>query len=235
MRSLQARGSKIMKKLITLSAFLVLGTTAYSQLYIGAGPAYYFSEATTTATALGGGGGKDRYDGLGGIGHIGYKVPDNGWHIEFEFQYFEPSSTFRTTASGQDVQALTGTNLGNGDYVTKIDGDNYSYMGNVYYNILDSMETDWRIIFGGGIGFTNLKQTVRVNGPAGQVRDSDDKWLFTWQLMSGIGWQPLDHLRFDLTYRYTDPKNGNFNIFNNRMTVKDYSFQSVALSVTLSL
>lgn len=223
-----------MKKLFTLSAFLVLGTTAYSQLYIGAGPAYFFSEATTSTPAIAGGGGKDQDDGFGGIANIGYKVPSNGWHIEFEFQYFEPSSTFRTQASGAQVQALTGRNLGDGNYVTKVDGNNYTYMGNVYYNILDSMETDWQIIFGGGIGFTNLKQTVRVNGPAGQVRDSDDKWLPTWQVMGGIGWQPLDHLRFDLTYRYTDPKNGNFTIFGNKMSVRDYSFQSVALAATLS-
>ncbi len=222
-----------MKNTLIFSLLLATGTSAFGQLYFGAGAAYFFPEADSSVTNLLAGGSADPEDGVGGIANIGYKIPSNGWHFEFEFQYFNPDSEATTQASGAQAAAVTGSNLGNGTYHIKNDVDNYAFLGNVYYDVLSSMETNWGIYFGGGIGAVYLDQTSRVTGPGGTVSDSNDKWLLTYQFLGGISYFPLENLRFDLAYRYTIPEDANFTLFGRNVPVDDYEYESIELSATL--
>jgi|GEM_PF-6699184 opacity protein-like surface antigen len=223
-----------MKNTLILSFALVTGSSAFGQLYFGAGVAYFFPEADTSITQSLGGADLSPEDGIGGIANIGYKIPTNGWHFEFEFQYYQPDSQVTTQATGAQSTALTGTNLGTGTYNTKTSADNYTLMGNVYYDFLATMETNWGIYLGGGLGATNLNQDVKVTGPGGTVSDDNDKWLFTYQVLGGISYQPIENLRFDLAYRYTVPEDSNFTLFNQNVSVDSYDFESVELSASLS-
>ncbi|MEM0966655.1 MAG: hypothetical protein AAGJ81_10950 [Verrucomicrobiota bacterium] len=223
-----------MKKALLLTLTLASGSTAFGQLYFGAGLAYFFPEADNSITNLLGNGNLDPEDGFGGIANVGYKVPSNGWYFEFEFQYYMPDSQISTQATGAQAAAITGSNLGTGLYNSKIDADNYTFLGNVYYDILDSLETNWGLYFGGGLGATNLNQKATVTGPLGTVTDENDKWLFTYQFLTGISYQPLSNIRFDFAYRYTVVEDSNFTLFGRNVGVDDYQFQSLELSASLS-
>jgi len=120
-----------MKKLLTLPLLLAAASTGFGQLYFGAGGAYFFPEADTSIVSSFGGTNTDPEDGFGGIANIGYKIPSNGWHFEFEFQYYKPESQVSTQATGAQAAAITGSNLGNGTYNVKNDADNYAFLGNV--------------------------------------------------------------------------------------------------------
>jgi len=221
-----------MKKTLLLPLLFAAGSTAFGQLYFGGGVGYYFAEADTSVSQLFGAGDPDLDDVAGVIANVGYKVPSNGWHFEFEFQFFEPSSSSSFQASGGQAAAITGTNLGNGQYGTRNDVTNYTLTANIYYDILATMETNWGIYVGGGLGSTYLNQDVTVTGPAGSVSDENHAWLFTYQVLGGISYQPLDHIRFDLAYRYTVPEDGNFTLFAQNVRVKNYEFQSIEFSAT---
>tara|TARA_R100000027_G_scaffold22267_2_gene16138 strand:+ start:2251 stop:2925 length:675 start_codon:yes stop_codon:yes gene_type:complete len=222
-----------MKKSLLLPLLFATGSTAFGQLYFGAGVGYFFPEADTSFTQALGGPNMDPEDGVGGIVNVGYKIPSNGWHFEFEFQYFEPDSNASMQASGAQSAAATGTNLGTGTYNIKNNSDNYTYAVNVYYDVLDSMETNWGIYFGGGLGTTNLNQHVTVRGPNGSVSDSNDKWLFTYQFLGGISYRPVENIRFDLAYRYTVPEDSNFTLFDQNVKVDSYEFQSIEFSASV--
>ncbi len=223
-----------MKKTLILLPFLFASAaTGFGQLYIGAGAAYVFPEADSSVTNIISGDKVDPEDGVGGIANIGYKIPSNGWHFEFEFQYYKPDSQVTTTATGAQSVAATGVNLGNGQYHTKTDADNYAFLGNVYYDFLATMETNWGIYAGGGIGAVNLEQSVKVDGPNGSVSDDNNKWLFTYQFLAGISYLPLENLRFDLAYRYTIPEDANFTLFDRNVAVDSYEYESIELSASL--
>lgn len=221
-----------MKKSLLLPLLLATGSTAFGQIYFGAGVGYFFPESDSSITSIISGGESNPEDGIGAIANIGYKVPTNGWHFEFEFQYFEPDSSVTSQATGAQSAAATGSNLGTGTYYTKNNAENYTYALNVYYDVLDSLETNWGLYAGGGIGATNLHQKVRVSGPGGTVSDSNDKWLFTYQFLAGISYEPIEHLRFDFAYRYTLPENSNFTLFNQNVPVDSYDYQSLELSAS---
>lgn len=222
-----------MKKTLILSLLLATGPFAFGQIYFGAGVGYFFPEADSSITNVIGGTQLDPEDGVGAIANVGYKIPSNGWHFEFEFQYYEPDSEVSTQASGAQAAAATGTNLGNGLYRTQIDAKNYAFLGNVYYDVLDSMETNWGIYAGGGLGAVRLEQSAKVRGPAGTVSDENDKWLFTYQLMAGISYHPIENLRFDLAYRYTIPEDANFTLFGRNVPVDSYEYESIEFSASL--
>lgn len=222
-----------MKKSLLFPLLLATGSTAFGQLYFGAGVGYFFPESDSSISEILGGGSPNPEDGVGGIANIGYKIPSNGWHFELEFQYYEPNSRFTTQATGAQSAAATGTNLGNGTYYTKNLVENYTFVANVYYDILATMETNWGVYFGGGLGSTNLNQKVTVNGPAGSVSDDNNKWLFTYQFLGGISYIPVDHVRFDLAYRYTIPEDSSFSLFNQNVPVDGYNFQSIEFSASI--
>ena len=222
-----------MKNTLIFSLLLATGTSAFGQLYFGAGAAYFMPESDSSVTNLIAGTKSDPDDTVGGIANIGYKLPSNGWHFEFEFQYFEPDSRATAQASGAQAAAATGTNLGNGTYTIKNEVDNFAFLGNVYYDVLANMETNWGIYFGGGIGAVYLDQTSRVTGPGGTVSDSDNAWLFTYQALGGISYLPLDNLRFDLAYRYTVPDDKTISLYGQNVSADSYEYQSIELSATL--
>ncbi len=224
----------IMKKSLILPLLLATATTGFGQLYFGAGGAYFFPEADTSTSNAFTGGDMDPEDGFGGIANVGYKIPSNGWHFEFEFQYYKPDSEASVTASGAQSAAITGTNLGTGQYNIKTDADNYAFLGNVYYNFLATMETNWGIYMGGGLGAINLVRDVTVTGPGGSVEDDNNKWLFTYQFLAGISYQPIENIRFDFAYRYTIPEDANFTVFNRNVGVDDYEYESIELSASFT-
>jgi len=220
----------MIKNTLLLTLVLASGSTAFGQLYFGAGVGYFFPE--TDDTLFEGSAGSGPEDGVGLIANVGYKVPSNGWHFELDFQYFQPDSSFSAQATGAQSAAATGTNLGTGTYGVKGDIDNYTFLAQVYYDVLATMETNWGIYFGGGLGATYIDQTVRVTGPAGSVSDSDDAWLFTYQIMAGISYNPVEHIRFDLAYRYTVPEDENVSIFNQNGRLDGYEFESIEFSAS---
>jgi len=221
-----------MKRTLFPLLLLAVGSTAFGQLYFGGGVGYYFAESDTSVAKLLGGGDPDLDDVAGVIADVGYKMPSNGWHFELEFQFFEPSSSDSFQASGAQAAAITGANLGNGVYSTRNDVTNYTLTANVYYDILATMETNWGIYVGGGLGSNYLNQDVTVTGPGGSVSDEEHAWLFTYQLLGGISYMPVDHIRFDLAYRYTVPEDGNFVLFDQNVRVKNYEFQSIEFSAS---
>lgn len=204
--------SDIMKKSLILPLLLATATTGFGQLYFGAGAAYFFPEAEydIQGTDL------DANDHVGGIANIGYKIPSNGWHFEFEFQYTRPDAEGTSPAGKVDV-----------------DADNYAYFGNVYYDILATMETNWGIYVGGGLGAVDLQQSVTVTGPNGSVSDDDGDLMFAYQGLAGISYLPLENLRFDLAYRYTATDGGSVSVFGSTASIKDYYYQSIELSASL--
>ncbi len=223
-----------MKHTLLISVLLAATSTAYGQLYFGAGVGYFMPESDSSITKILGGGETHPEDGVGGIANIGYKVPSNGWHLELEFQYYEPDSSSSAQLSGAQSAAAIGSNLGNGTYHSKNNVDNYTFLANVYYNVLDSMETNWGIYLGGGLGSTLLDQEVVVTGPAGSVADSNDKWLLTYQFLGGISYLPVEHIRFDLAYRYTIQDNANFTLFNRNVNADAYDYHILELSASFS-
>lgn len=222
-----------MKKSLLIPVLFAAASTGFGQLYFGAGGAYFFPESDTSTTNAFTGSSMDPEDGIGGIANIGYKVPTNGWHFEFEFQFYKPDSQASVQASGAQSAAITGANLGNGQYNIKSDADNYAFLGNVYYDFLATMETNWGIYLGGGLGAINLDRTVTVTGPTGSVKDDNNKWLFTYQFLAGISYQPIENLRFDFAYRYTIPEDANFTLFNRNVGVDSYEYESIELSASL--
>jgi len=96
------------------------------------------------------------------------------------------------------------------------------------------METNWGLYLGGGLGAVNLEQDVKVSGPGGSVQDDNNKWLFTYQILVGISYQPIENIRFDLAYRYTVPEDANFTLFNRNVHVEGYEYESIEVSASIS-
>jgi len=224
-----------MKKLLAcLSLTLALSATSFGQLYFGAGAGYFWPESDVNVASIIGGGSPDMEDKVGAIAHLGYKLPDNGFHFEFLFQYFETKAEVGVNSTGAASVAATGTNLGNGFYRAKADFTYMSLMGHVYYDILDGMPTDFEITIGGGAGLTEIDQTATVEGPNGRVSGSGDEWVFTWMASAGLNYNVSDHLRIGAVYQYVGYDDANFSPIGTNVPYNGMTTSVVELFATFS-
>lgn len=227
----------MMRKTVTcLAALLTIGVvSASAQPFVQAGVAYFFPETDVTPSRIIGGGVSGIEDDLGFIAQAGYKIPYNGLHLAAEFQYFETKAEVATISNSPASMIATGMDLGTGSYYARSDYEFYTMLGTIYYDVLDSMDTRLRMLMGGGMGLTVIIQDTTIRGPAREVSDSTDAFLFTIQGLAGFGWAFTDNVSFDLTYRYTWMDNANVSLFETSTPYRSTKNHSVNAALNLSL
>lgn len=226
-----------MKKTVACIALISIAGVASvtAQPYLQAGVGYFAPETKVTIPEIISGGSitgieKD----IGFVINGGYKIPYNGLRVGVEFQYIEAKAEVGNilSNSGASMQAA-GIALGDGIYSARSDYEFYTFLGTFSYDVLDSMDTRFRLTGGAGAGMTILIQDAVIRGPGGEISDSTDAFLMTLQGELGMGWALTDNLTIDLIYKATWYDNTNSSIFQTSTPYRSTSTQSITAAVTV--
>jgi len=226
-----------MKKIAAFFAlFSIAGVASVTaQPYLQAGAGYFAPDTKVTIPQMISGGAVSGIEkDIGFILAGGYKIPYNGLRLGVEFQYLEAKAEVGNIVSnsGASMQA-SGIDLGNGIYSARSDYEFYTFLGTFSYDVLDSMDTKFRLTGGAGLGMTILIQDAVIRGPRGEIADSTDAFLLTAQGEVGMGWALNDHLTLDLVYRAAWYDNTNSSIFQTSTPYRSTTNQSITAAVTV--
>tara|TARA_R100000027_G_scaffold2734_9_gene2739 strand:+ start:44686 stop:45345 length:660 start_codon:yes stop_codon:yes gene_type:complete len=170
--------TSLLKKTLLLQAGLAfIPASVFGSFYLGGAALYVPEQSSPIDFPISSIDSGDFESGIAYSLRGGYRFQDK-LSLELEGHWYSTEANLQ--GSAPNFGALTGKET----ITTKL----------LYVNLLYDLaslfdETNWVIELGGGIGYANLENEIKLNAAAGSQSGSDSDGAFSWQVITNIGYK----------------------------------------------